>query len=213
MERSMITIGGRRGSGRSTLAKHITEQLQQGYDVQYISFGDTVRAIGRQSIDSFYSSTVQDHLNGLGTNTPLDDEIAFGIMSEALTRTDEADLVVVDGHPKNKPQAENLIDLAAADERTLAGLIITTTDEETALHRLLKRGRRGLNTYLDESDALERIHQHDQSFGEAVLYLYSKGIRFQRIDTTESKTESAQRGLIIAKSFLGISEPTNPIAP
>lgn len=202
MERSMITVGGRRGSGRSTLGRNIAEKLQDEHSTLYISFGDTVRAIGQKSIDSFYTHTVQTHLNGPNATDPLDDEVAYGIMSEMLTRTDDADLVIIDGHPKNKAQAENLIDLAIEDERRLSGLIITTVDEETALQRLLKRGRRGLNTYLNENDALDRIHQHDQSFGEAVLYLYNKGIRFERIDTTGTKEESAEQGLFAAKSFL-----------
>jgi adenylate kinase family enzyme len=205
----MITVGGRRGSGRSTLAKSIAEQLQTDYETKYLSFGDTVRKIGRQTIDSFYSQTIQDHLNGSSPSAPLDDEIVYGVMTEALSRADDAELLIIDGHPKNEVQAQHLLNLADEDERQLAGLIITTTDEATALERLLIRGRRGLNTYLDEDDALNRIHQHDQAFGGAVLYLYNKGLRFERVDTTGSKNASAKKGLSIARSFLKYTNGTN----
>ena len=202
MERSLITVGGRRGSGRSTLAENITKALQPEYETAYISFGDTVRNIGRQSINSFYSQDVQNHLNGPVSTSPLDDEIAYGIMTEALSRVDTAEVVIVDGHPKNETQAAHLLDLATEDERNAAGLIITTIDEETALERLLRRGRRGLNTYIDESDALNRIHQHDQAFGSAVMYLYNRGLRFERIETSGTKEESTEKGLFVARSFL-----------
>lgn len=205
MERSLITVGGRLGSGRSTHAKNITEGLQPECDARYISFGETVRAIGRQSITSFYSQPIIDHLNSSTPDAPLDDEIAYGIMTEALTRIDDADLGVIDNYPKTETQAAHLIDLAVEDERKIAGLIITTTDEETALERLLRRGRRGLNNYRDEYDTLKYIREHDQAFGGAVLYLYNKGYRFERIDTSGSKEESTEKGIFAAKSFLNLN--------
>lgn len=207
MERSLITIGGRRGSGRSTLGRNTAESLQdEGHSVVYVSFGDTVRTIARSNdpLDSFYTDVVRDHLNGPNATNPLDDDITYGIMNEILTRTDDADLVIIDGNPKNKTQAENLIELTTEDERHLAGLLITTIDEETALQRLLKRGRRGMNPYVDEKTTLDRIHEHDQSFGEAVMHLYNKGIRFERIDTSGSKEQSTKLGLYAVKSFLSL---------
>lgn len=212
MERSMIIIGGELRAGRSTLTRNIAENLQQEHNTQYISFGDTVRAIGRQATlpddihdvytTSYYSMIVKDHLESKDAHNMLDDDIARGIMDEELTRTDEADLLIVDGYPKNETQAQHLIDLAINDDRKVAGLLIATITEEEALARMLKRGRGDTPSTYGDKIALERLRQHSQAFGAAVLYLASKNIPIESIDTSSPKEITAEKGLAAIKLFL-----------
>lgn len=212
MERSMIIVGGGLRTGRSTLAKNIAEDFQQTYETRYISFGDTIRAIGHQAlirgsfedeyIDSFYSDTIKKHLNGDSATELLDDDVAWGVMNEALTRTDDAELLIVDGYPKTKTQADDLLNLAIGDDRRIAGLLITTVDEKQALARMLKRGKNGTTQPYDETAALEKLRSYSRSFGEIILHLASKNIPIETVDTSGFKEDSTKQGLHYAKSFL-----------
>ena len=212
MERSMIIVGGAIRTGRSTLAKSVAENLQQTYETRYISFGETVRAIGKQAlirgsiedehIDSFYADTIKKHLEGGRATELLDDEVAWGVMSEALTRTDDAELVIVDGYPKTKTQADDLLSLAINDDRRVSGLLIATVDENEALARMLKRGRNNISWSYDAHTALEQVRQYSRSFGEVIIHLASKNIPFETVDTSGAKEVSTRKGLTYAKSFL-----------
>lgn len=190
------------GSGTSRLGRALVEELSPDITTEHISVGNRIRQIGRGALHSPYQQAVLDHLNGDKIHTPLHDEIVYGIVVEALERYDETQLILLDGYPRYQHQVEASQLLAIIDWRTLHGMIITETDTETALARMILRGERDVNRTITPAQASDRLDTFLLSF-EAVKYeCERRHIPIKTVDTGGSRTVSTHLGLQAVKDLL-----------
>lgn len=205
MERSIILVRGMPGGGKSTLSKNLVEALRPTLSIEHISVGDTVRKIGRGAIDSFFSHRVIEHLNSPRAVKPIEDIVIAGVISEALARSDDADHILLDGYPRSPTQAEDIFQLSAGANRTVAGAITATTHDNLAIMRMIKRRTRDFSPPLTVSAAKDRLDEYYTLCDATTLELQYQGLAAPEIiDTSGSKESATHHGLIAVQSFLDL---------
>lgn len=207
MERNIILVGGLPGSGKSKLSTNTVKKFEGEITAAHISSGETVRRIGKGAIKSLYSQFVIDHLNSPRATKPIDDSVMFGIMSETISRHDDADLIISDGYPRYESQVNDTLVIAESNNRHVAGLLIVEADEKEILNRLLRRKNRDFTLPLTPITAQERIDHHKRTFDGTVMELYHQGVRFSHINTMGPPEEAATHSYLASKLFLSAIEP------
>ena len=209
MERDIILLGGKPGSGKSRLGRELAAELEPGISAEHLSLGEQVRAIGRGALSS-YSREVIAHLDSPHPEKPLPDELAYGLVSEALVRADEAHLILLDGYPRYASQIESVYELAIKDERWLDGMIITDTNDEIALARMLKRNERNAYRYtkVEPSQARARLLNYETLTRPAYEEFRARNLPIEVIDTSYSKQTTTNRGLAAVAYMLIAREVT-----
>ena len=121
---------GPQGAGKGTQAKRIGDE----YGVPHVSTGDMFRAaiaaqteLGRQ-VEPLLAS---------GKLVP--DETTIALIRERLLQADAADGFVLDGFPRNLPQAEALDELLGEIGRELDAILFFDLPDDVATERMLKR--------------------------------------------------------------------------
>ena len=202
MTSEIILIGGSECSGRSRLAKSLVDELYTQMSIEHLAVGDIIRSIGRGALASFASIEVSQHLRGPDAATPIDDDIMYTIVSEALTRYSSADVILLDGYPRFVSQIDHLDDIAILDDRTIAGMIVTQTSEDEAVMRMLKRRNRPFTPQLTASAARERLHESIVNSELVIAEYQERDIPVEFINTSHSKMESTDVGFYLVKRLL-----------
>jgi adenylate kinase len=125
-----LLVLGPQGAGKGTQAKRISVD----YAIPHISTGDIFRAaiaagseLGRQ-VDPILAS---------GALVP--DEITVPLIRERLGEADAARGFILDGYPRNEPQATALDEMLAGIGRGLDAILFFDLPDEVATERLLAR--------------------------------------------------------------------------
>lgn len=125
-----IVLLGAPGSGKGTQAKLLVER----YKLPQISTGDLLRdavasgsALGRQA------------KVGMDAGQLVSDEIVLGIIRERILLPDARNGFILDGFPRNLPQAEALDQLLAGLGRPLNLAMLVAVDVDALLQRLTGR--------------------------------------------------------------------------
>lgn len=205
MNRDLILIGGGPGSGRSRLGESLAQELHTQMSVEHISVGDTIRAIGRGVLRSYYAHDIHAHLKS-GSGQPIDDVIMYNVIEEIMERADGTELLLLDGYPANREQVKDLFELAVIDNRTIAGLLHTEIEDSLAIMRMIKRRPRNYDGELTVSGAQERLKQRSMDFKAAALELSCCDVPFELIDTSGPKDATTRHGLLAVYQFLDMSE-------
>lgn len=123
-----VVLLGPPGSGKGTQARHLVER----YGVAYIATGDLFRANVQQGTDL-----------GMKAKTYLDagelvpDEVTIGMVMAAIDQT--TDGFILDGFPRNIPQAETLEAELASRSRPLSAALAFILEEDEAIKRIAGR--------------------------------------------------------------------------
>jgi adenylate kinase len=121
---------GPQGAGKGTQAKRIAEE----YGVPHISTGD----IFREAISAQTALGKQvEPLLAAGKLVP--DEVTIALIRERLGEPDAAEGFVLDGYPRNLPQAEALDELLGELGRDLDAILFFDVPDDVATERMLKR--------------------------------------------------------------------------
>ena len=160
---------GPQGAGKGTQAKRISAE----YGIPHIATGDMFRAAIADR--SELGQKVEPILNS-GALVP--DEVTIALIRERLGRPDAADGFVLDGFPRNLPQAEALDEMLAGIGRRLDAILFFDVPDSVGMQRALARaeieGRaddtpeviaRRLETYHAET---EPIVEHYRATGKLV---------------------------------------------
>lgn len=206
MERNVIAIVGIHGSGKSRLAKNITQELQSTHSIDHLGVGDTIRKIGRGVIESCRSEEIRSHLNSSHARHLIDDEIMYDVMSEAFSAYRGSDTILIDGFPRTSAQAEQLDTLSVLNACKIAGFIKTDTSDADAIMRMLRRGPRDYEGFLMATDASERITQDRKHYDELNLPQHFPSLPIKIIDTSGAKEETTSVGLYTVKDMLRLSD-------
>lgn len=125
-----IVLLGAPGSGKGTQAQKLIDK----YNIPQISTGDLLRAavssgteLGKQA------KTFMD----AGQLVP--DEVVLGMIEERLAQEDTKNGYILDGFPRNIPQAEALDQLLSKLEQPLNGAILINVDFDILVKRITGR--------------------------------------------------------------------------
>lgn len=208
LERGIIPIIGRPGSGKSRLGREmeIAMLLRHDYNVEHLSLGDRVRKIGQETVWSAYTDDVINHLNDRPMEL-MNDELVAGILDEGIDHANETDLIFLDGVPRRATQVGMVDSLAVRTDRAVQGVIVTEAAREISLLRLQMRAVRQKRNPVDPDSIARRMKIHDQHFPE-ILHRYENGypsIPLETIDTSGPKALTTERGLRAVSWMIGIS--------
>ena len=125
-----IVMLGAPGSGKGTQAQLLVER----YKVPQISTGDLLR----EAVDSGSALGRQAKV-AMDAGQLVSDEIVLGIIHERIMRPDARKGFILDGFPRNQPQAEALDQLLTGLGRPLNLALLIAVDVDALLQRLVGR--------------------------------------------------------------------------
>lgn len=121
------------GAGKGTQANMLSEHC----DVPHIATGDILRAAVADQTE--LGQKAEQYMNA-GELVP--DALILNLIRERLTQPDAKDGWVLDGFPRNVPQAEFLEQLLDEINQPFDFVINLDVPDEVIIARLLKRGRK-----------------------------------------------------------------------
>ncbi len=125
-----IVLLGAPGSGKGTQAKKLVEQ----YGIAHISTGDLLReAVARQTPLGMRAKAAMD------AGQLVSDDIVLGMIRERLGQPDTAKGFILDGFPRNIPQAEALDTMLDGMGKSLQAAILIDVDFDVLMQRLTGR--------------------------------------------------------------------------
>jgi adenylate kinase len=159
-----ILILGPQGAGKGTQAKKISE----AYEIPHIATGDLYR--GAIAAGTELGLEVAPLL-AAGKLVP--DEITIPLIRDVVAKADRG--FVLDGFPRNLPQAQALDELLDEIDRPLAIVLLLELQDDTARERLAKRadveGRAD-----DQPDAIDRrLHDYHEKTEPVVEHYRATG--------------------------------------
>ena len=129
-----IILLGAPGSGKGTQAKMLMEK----YKAPQISTGDLLRAAVSSGTElGKKAKAIMD------AGQLVSDDIVLGMIKERLNEEDAQNGFILDGFPRNKPQADALDNLLAEFGWSMDGAILLEVDNEQIVERIT--GRRTCN--------------------------------------------------------------------
>jgi adenylate kinase len=125
-----LVLLGAPGSGKGTQAK----LLVQKYKVPQISTGDLLRAAVKNG-----TPLGQQARAAMEAGQLVSDDVMVGVIRERLDEGDACDGFILDGFPRNIPQAEALDAMLAEIDMPINGAILIDVDFDSLLQRLTGR--------------------------------------------------------------------------
>lgn len=151
-----VVLFGPPGCGKGTQAVRLKEALR----VPHVSTGDMFRDHkARQTELGLRAQEIMDK-GGL-----VPDSLTNDMVAERLSRPDVAGGVILDGYPRNVPQAEQLDRILGAHGRQVDVVLVIDVPGAELVRRILQRGKdSGRADDRDEGTATRRISTYrDQS--------------------------------------------------
>lgn len=194
-DRNIVLVGGIPGSGKSRLCRSVVSEQYYEQSIDHVPVGEIIRTIGRGTLRSIYREEIQRHLNSPTPYTPIDREIMYNVMSEALTQHDDADLLLIDNYPRYIDQVEDMYELAMLDDRNVRGLILTDVSDKIAIARMLHRRPSDNRRAMTELEAMERIAYHKQTYPSTKNLLRDQGLPVEIINTFTFKADTTEHAI------------------
>ena len=150
-----ILLLGPQGAGKGTQAKRIAAE----YGIPHVATGDMLRAAAKAGTPLGLQA---DSLMKGGHLVP--DDLMIDLIRERLAEADTTDGFVLDGFPRNMPQADALDEMLAEIDRDLDVVFELQLDDDTAFERLRRRAtEEGRADDTDEAIAVRLANYHAQT--------------------------------------------------
>lgn len=178
-------IFGPPGAGKGTQATALANLL----GVPHVSTGDMFRA--HLANETALGREVKALL-AAGTLVP--DDVTNRMVEERLGEEDAAEGVLLDGFPRNVPQAKFLDALLARSGEHLAGVVVLEVPEDELRARLAKRARdQGREDDADPEVIDERIRTYRDQSEPCLAYFEGTRVPVHRIDGVGTPDEIERR--------------------
>lgn len=125
-----IIMVGAPGAGKGTQAKRIAEK----YDIPHVSTGDIFRANLKEGTELGLKAKVYMDQGAL-----VPDEITIGMLMDRIHQADCKNGYVLDGFPRNIPQAEALTKALDASDESIDAVIDVNVPDENIMERMSGR--------------------------------------------------------------------------
>ena len=177
-----LVLVGPPGAGKGTQAAVLGEQLA----VPHISTGDLFRAnIGNSTPLGQKAKSYMD----AGELVP--DEVTNEMVRERLAEPDAQQGFLLDGFPRNTPQADVLGDILGENGMELTAVLQFDVPEEELVKRMLERGRSD-----DTEDVIRRrFAVYESETAPLLEYYRDKVITVDAVGSVEEITERALQAL------------------
>jgi adenylate kinase len=184
-----IIFLGAPGAGKGTQAKILAD----GQGIPHISTGDILRA-----------AVVQQSLLGLKAKAFMDagdlvpDELVIDLIRERLQESDAASGWILDGFPRNAPQAEALDALLTELNQVCDHAINLDVPDEVVVERILARGADSGRTDDNEATIRHRLEVYREKTAPLISY-YETQSKLTTVNGDLSMEEvTAALGAIVA---------------
>jgi adenylate kinase len=161
-----VLLIGPPGSGKGTQA----ERIASHYGLAYLGLGEMLRA-----------SAAVGRLGGLeellAEGELVPDETAIGVIGERLAEADTKSGFVLDGFPRNLPQAKALDSLLDELARPLSVVLVLRVPDDECGERLLQRGRESGRADDVHDVIVRRLELYHEETEPVVAYYESEGRR------------------------------------
>ena len=125
-----IIMVGAPGAGKGTQAKRIAEK----YDIPHVSTGDIFRSNLKEGTELGLKAKVYMDQGAL-----VPDEITIGMLMDRIHQDDCKNGYVLDGFPRNIPQAEALTEALASGNESIDAVIDVNVPDENIMDRMSGR--------------------------------------------------------------------------
>ena len=154
-------------SGKGTQAVLLVQAL----DLPHISTGEVLRAAAKSgTLLGRKAKAVMDR----GELVP--DDIMLGLMEERLSEPDVANGFILDGYPRNLPQAEALDDLLERMGQPVEEALQIDIDPEMVIQRIARRAAEEGRSDDTEEVVRKRLEIYERQTAPVVDYYAGKGV-------------------------------------
>lgn len=174
MNRDLILINSALDGRAEWLGNQLAKEDYSQLFVEHISVNKIVRSLGGTALKS------------------IDNVALYDAVSDALTVRDGVGLVLISNYPQlssslddEYKQIDDIYELAALDDRNLAGLIIPDSSKSESIMHILSDNRVPLTVPAAESLLL---HNH-QKVDPIIIELYCRELPIQFVDMSKSEQE------------------------
>ncbi|MGB1285653.1 MAG: adenylate kinase family protein, partial [Aggregatilineales bacterium] len=125
-----LILMGVQGAGKGVQAQFISEK----YGIPHVSTGDMFRAMKKRDDD--FAKEIAALMD---SGALIDDDTTNKVVADRLSQPDAANGVLLDGYPRNLPQAEFLENLLAEKDEALNGVMLFELNLYVAFKRAFGR--------------------------------------------------------------------------
>ena len=162
-----IVILGAPGSGKGTQAAMLVKHL----DIPHISTGALLRNAAKKGTElGLQAKAIIDQ----GELVP--DEIMAGIIEERLTRADVANGFILDGYPRNVPQAKSLDAMLERLGKPVEEALHIDVDPEQIIKRIAKRAEEEGRSDDAEETVRNRMRVYAEQTAPVADYYEGRGL-------------------------------------
>jgi adenylate kinase len=182
-----IVILGAPGSGKGTQAAMLVQHL----DIPHISTGALLRNAAKKGTElGLKAKAIIDQ----GELVP--DEIMAGIIEERLGRADVANGFILDGYPRNVPQAKSLDTMLERLGKPIEEALHIDVDPEQIIKRIAKRAKEEGRSDDTEKTVRNRMRVYAEQTAPVADYYEERGF-LTRVLGDGDKDEILQRILSV----------------
>ena len=182
-----IVILGAPGSGKGTQAAMLVQHL----DIPHISTGALLRNAAKKGTElGLKAKAIIDQ----GELVP--DEIMAGIIEERLGRADVANGFILDGYPRNVPQAKSLDIMLERLGKPIEEALHIDVDPEQIIKRIAKRAKEEGRSDDTEKTVRNRMRVYAEQTAPVADYYEERGL-LTRVLGDGDKDEILQRILSV----------------
>jgi len=182
-----IVILGAPGSGKGTQAAMLVQHL----DIPHISTGALLRNAAKKGTElGLKAKAITDQ----GELVP--DEIMDGIIEERLSRADVANGFILDGYPRNVPQAKSLEEMLERLGKPVEEALHIDVDPEQIIKRIAKRAKEEGRSDDTEKTVRNRMRVYAEQTAPVADYYEERGL-LTRVLGDGDKDEILQRILSV----------------
>ncbi len=162
-----IVLLGAPGSGKGTQAK----LLVKAFGIPHISTGDLLRnAIAQKTSLGLEAKAIMD------AGELVSDDIVLGMLKQRMQEDDARKGFILDGFPRNLPQAEMLENLLKELDQPLQFAVLIEVDEEEVVNRIAIRAREENRSDDTEAVVRNRIHVYREQTAPVAQFYQDKGL-------------------------------------
>ncbi len=155
------------GAGKGTQA----DRLAKRFDIDHVSSGELLRAEVEQGSD--FGLQARQYLDA-GDLVP--DDVVLAMIMNRLVAADDAGGFVLDGFPRNLPQAQAAAEAAREDQVRVQAVINLEVSTEEVRRRLLDRAAAGGRSDDQEATIDHRLEVYDAQTQPLIEYYRGRGV-------------------------------------